>query len=85
MALDNDWRRLDLRQSNVRRQREAAREFVQCYLCDLVLFCLFPVIFVCVLPAIYTIGESGMGPNPVLFVGSEPLAMLLPVSVYLII
>ena len=61
-ALDNAWRRADLRQSNVWRQHEVSDE------CDFVLFCLVAVVSICFLPAIYH-GEAGMGPAPVSIFG----------------
>ena len=54
-ALDSAWRRADLRQSNVQRQREVS-EFYSNYVCDFVLFCLVAVVSMCFLPAIYRRG-----------------------------
>ena len=48
-------------------------------MCDFVLFCFFAVLFLLVSSC--DIGEPGMGPAPLSFLGSEPIAILL-VSVY---
>ena len=64
-ALDSAWRRADLRQSNVQRQREVS-EFIQELRVRLFCFALL-LLFLCVFFLRYTEGESGVGPAPVLF------------------
>ena len=54
-TLDSAWRRTDLRQSNVQRQRASAR-LVNLYsssMRDFVLLCLVAVVCMCFLPAVY--------------------------------
>ena len=63
-TLDSAWRHADLRQSNVRRQREVS-EFVQYLRVRFVLFCLVAVVSMRFLPAMYRKGY-GMGLAPVL-------------------
>ena len=65
-ALDNAWRRADLRQSNMRRQREASEtvQWLRVKFC-FVLPCCCCFLFVFFLR--YTVEESGMWPAPVFF------------------
>ena len=70
VALNNAWRRAGLRQSNVRRQREAS-EFVR-YLRVCVCVCVFfalLLLFLFVFFLRYNVGESGLGPAPVFIFG----------------
>ena len=52
-VLDKAWRRADLCQFNVRRASARLEELYSSHEYDLVLFCIFDVVSICLLPAIY--------------------------------
>ena len=78
VALDNAWRPAGLRQSNVRRQREAS-EVVQYLRVCVVLFCFaLLLLFLFVFFLRYNVGETGLGPAPVFIFGHASTCVCLP-------